>query len=403
MKITPIGEARVIMKNRDSIHNYFAWPSAARLRDGRIAVTASGYRLAHVCPFGKTVISFSDDEGETYTPPAPIIDTPLDNRDGGVNAFGESGVVVSSLSLSLEFVEETLMSNLEHKAEQKEYAMGYINSVSAETREKYDANTFRISFDNGRSFGPIHKIPASSPHGPVGTRDGKLLWVGRLRMSKEVDEYLSEGIYTFVIDPSDGTYEVRGKIPNPRGNENYHPCEPYAIELDDGRYLCHFRVQVKDGGVFTTFQSVSDDGGYTWSEPEMILSITGGAPAHIMKHSSGALISTYGERMAPYGVKAMFSYDNGKTWDTDNWVYVHTLKATDEEIKNAMEDCSLICGVHGDIGYPATVELDDGSLLTVFYAHLDRGAPAEILQQKWSFENEIRRNNACSRHSSQRG
>ena len=386
MKIKRLGDAKVIMRNADNIHNYFAWPSAARLQDGRIAVVASGYRLAHVCPFGKTVISYSDDGGETFTPPAPIIDTPLDNRDGGISAFGESGVVVSSLSLTLEFVMETLKSDLEHKANETEYSIGYINSVSEETRKKYNWNNFRISKDMGRSFGPIHRIPASSPHGPVGMKDGKLLWVGRLRLSPEIDPSLKEGIYTFVINPDDGSYEMRGMIPKPLGNKDYFPCEPHAIELDDGRILCHFRVQVKNGDVFTTYQSVSDDGGYTWSEPVRLLSERGGAPAHIMKHSSGVLISSYGERMAPYGVKAMFSYDNGESWDTDNWIYTHTLTPTDEERLKAMKDCSLISGVHGDIGYPATVELDDGSLFTVFYAHRDRGAPAEIFAQKWSFE-----------------
>lgn len=386
MKIERIGEAKVIMRNADSIHNYFAWPSAAKLQDGRIAVVASGYRLAHVCPFGKAVISYSDDDGETYTPPAPIIDTPLDNRDGGISAFGESGVVVSSLSLTLEFVEETLRSDLEHKASETEYSLGYINSVSEEDRNKYDWNCFRISNDMGRSFGPIYTIPASSPHGPVGMKDGRLLWVGRVRPSRHVDKSLGEAIRAFIINPEDGTYEVRGAIPKPEGNDLYFPCEPFGMELDDGSFLCHFRVQVKNGDVFTTFQSVSTDGGYTWSKPEQLLSERGGAPAHIMKHSSGVLISTYGERMAPYGVKAMFSYDNGKTWDTDNWVYTHTLVPTDEERLKAMQDCSLISGVHGDIGYPATVELDDGSLLTVFYAHLDRNAPAEIFQQKWRFE-----------------
>ena len=138
MKIERLGDAKVIMRSDDSIHNYFAWPSAAKLQDGRIAAVASGYRLAHVCPFGKTVISYSDDEGNTFTPPAPIVDTPLDNRDGGISTFGESGVVVSSLSLSLEFVEDTLRSDLEHKASQAEYSLAYINSVSEETRRKYD-------------------------------------------------------------------------------------------------------------------------------------------------------------------------------------------------------------------------------------------------------------------------
>ena len=382
MKIERIGEARVIMSNRENMHNYFAWPSAARLRDGRIAVVASGYRVAHVCPFGKTVISFSDDDGETFTPPAPIIDTPLDNRDGGVNPFGESGVVVSSLHLPLEFVEDTLHSDLEHKAKNYDYAMGYINSIPKEEREKYKANSFRLSYDNGRSFSPLYTIPISSPHGPVECSDGSLLWVGKLKEESAG----RNGIYAYKVDPKDGSYRELGRITENPFKELYLPCEPYAIELDDGRYLCQFRVQRKEGGVFTTYQSVSSDGGYTWSEPRMILSVTGGAPTHIMKHSSGVLISTYGDRMAPYGVKAMFSYDMGETWDTDNWVYIHTLKATDEEIEAAMKDCSLISGVHGDIGYPATVELNDGSLLTVFYAHLDRGAPAEIFMQKWRFE-----------------
>ena len=67
-------------------------------------------------------------------------------------------------------------------------------------------------------------------------------------------------------------------------------------------------------------------------------------------------------------------------------LFIHTLKPTDEERLKAMQDCSLISGVHGDIGYPSTVELNDGSLLTVFYAHLDRTAPAEIFAQKWRFE-----------------
>ena len=386
MKIERLGDAKVIMSNRENMHNYFAWPSAARLRDGRIAVVASGYRLAHVCPFGKTVISYSDDEGETYTPPAPIIDTPLDNRDGGVNPFGESGAVVTSLHLSLEAVEDAVKSNLAHRAHNYDYCMGYINSISKEEREKYKENTFRLSFDNGRSFGPLYTVPLSSPHGPVECSDGTLLWVGRIKRPGAHPEAPEDGIYACKVSVENGECRFLGKIPPVSEGKRYLSCEPYAIELDDGRFLCQFRVQSGTGDVFTTYQSVSCDGGYTWSEPRMLLSVRGGAPSHIMKHSSGVLISSYGERMAPYGVKAMFSYDNGETWDTDNWVYIHTLKPTDEERERAMRDSALISGVHGDIGYPATVELDDGSLLTVFYAHLDRNAPAEILQQKWRFE-----------------
>ena len=62
----------------------------------------------------------------------------------------------------------------------------------------------------------------------------------------------------------------------------------------------------------------------------------------------------------------MFSYDEGKTWDAGHDIYVN--------------------GVNLDLGYPSSVELDDGSILTVFYAHAKSGEPATILQQRWKFE-----------------
>ena len=98
MEIKIIGKPKIIMSNRGSKHNYFGWPTVAKLQDGKIAVGASGFRLEHVCPFGKAVISYSYDNGETYTSPAPIIDTPLDDRDGGILAFGEKNVIVTSFN-----------------------------------------------------------------------------------------------------------------------------------------------------------------------------------------------------------------------------------------------------------------------------------------------------------------
>lgn len=56
MKIQTVGAPKVIISNRDSQHNYFAWPTIAKLQNGKIAVVASGFRLKHVCPFGKAVI-----------------------------------------------------------------------------------------------------------------------------------------------------------------------------------------------------------------------------------------------------------------------------------------------------------------------------------------------------------
>ena len=363
MKFEKIGDCRVIMSNPDSYHNYFAWPSAAKLQNGKIAVVASGFRLKHVCPFGKAVISYSEDDGETYTAPAPVIDTVLDDRDAGILPFGESNVLVTSFNNSVDF-QMSEKDNVKYGGDAHGYKEAYLNGVDNALEEKYLGSVFKISNDCGVTFGPLYKSPVTSPHGPLVTCNGRVIWVGTNFSDR------NKGIEAYEIKP-DGSMEFIGAIPNCVFDERWvMSCEPYATELLDGTLLCHIRVgRYGDDMVLTTYQSTSSDGGKTWTEPHRLLSKNGGATAHIIRHSSGILISAYEKRRdpddeaSPYGIKLMFSCDNGKTWDTDNWLY---------ETK-----------VSPDLGYPATVELTDGSLLTVFYAHETADGPAVIMQQKW--------------------
>ena len=103
MDIRKIGSPQVVMTNEDSHHAYFAWPTITKLQNGRICVGASGYRVEHICPFGKGVLAFSNDNGETYSKPVAVIDTVLDDRDVGLTVFGESGLIVTSFNNTLEF------------------------------------------------------------------------------------------------------------------------------------------------------------------------------------------------------------------------------------------------------------------------------------------------------------
>ncbi len=356
----PSGDLQVIMSNPASRHAYFAWPSVIRLQNGRIAVAASGYRLAHVCPFGKTVMSVSDDEGETYSMPAPIIDTVLDDRDAGLCVFGERGLIVTSFNLTAQFQRAYVEKGLNF-----EYCQGYLDSITEEEERRYWGNTFRISHDCGITFGEIHHSPVTSPHGPMQLSDGTVLWVGRAGNQPE------DRIEAYRINTGDGTMEYLGYIEPVFRNGNQEKllsCEPHAIELPNGEILCHIRVQQMAGEsmVFTTSQSKSSDGGRTWSKPVQILGDLEGAPSHLLQHSSGVLIATYGRREQPYGIRAMLSHDNGQTWDTGHIIYENIISR--------------------DLGYPATVELRDGSLATVFYAHIKEQGPAVICQQKWRLE-----------------
>lgn len=358
MKIKTYGEAQVIMSNPGGKHNYFGWPTATRLQNGKIAVVASGFRLRHVCPFGKTVISYSEDEGKTYTLPAPVIDTVLDDRDGGIMTFGESGVIVTSFNNAVEFQRKI--------AGEEPYRNAYLDTVTEQEEKAAVGSTFRISNDCGATFGPIHKSPVTTPHGPIELNDGTILYVGRKFTDKNA-QTADDCIMAYTINPQDGSMTYLSTIENVLPELKPLSCEPHAIELDNGRILCHIRVEKKgDDRRFTIFQCESDDKGKTWTTPHQIIGDTAGAPAHLFKHSSGMLISTYGYRTAPFGIRAMFSQDGGKTWDADNDVYVNN--------------------VSWDIGYPSTVELEDGSMLTVFYAHRSENEPAIIMQQKWSFE-----------------
>ena len=53
----------------------------------------------------------------------------------------------------------------------------------------------------------------------------------------------------------------------------------------------------------------------------MLLDKTGGAPPLVLKLKSGKLLCTYGRRKLPFGIMAMFSSDNGKTWEKDIRLY----------------------------------------------------------------------------------
>lgn len=362
MKIIKNGETKVIMSNPHGKANYFGWPSAARLQNGKIAVVASGYRYAHICPFGKAVISYSEDNGETYTAPAPIIDTPLDDRDAGILPFGEKSVIVTSFNNALEFQRNSGMLREARGEQYSKFAMNYIDTTTPEEEEKYIGSEFRISNDFGITFGEIHKSPITSPHGPCELNDGTLLWVGRTFDKLDNSKKPNDEIRAYKIN-SDGSMEYLSSIEN---IPNHLSCEPHAIQLKDGTIICHIRVQEND--LFTTFQTESKDGGLSWTTPKQLLDDKGGAPAQLLLHSSGALISTYGYREEPYGIKAMVSRDNGKTWEKGQYIYENT--------------------VGWDLGYPCTVELPDGDLLTVFYAHEEEGGPAVIMQQKWRLENE---------------
>lgn len=53
MKKPEILDTRIICESTNPLFPYFAWPSVARLSESTLGMTASGFRVKHVCPFGQ--------------------------------------------------------------------------------------------------------------------------------------------------------------------------------------------------------------------------------------------------------------------------------------------------------------------------------------------------------------
>ncbi|GHU74361.1 hypothetical protein AGMMS49992_15580 [Clostridia bacterium] len=355
----------VICSNSHSIFNYFGWPSVTRLPDGALAMVTSGFRLDHICPFGKGVISYSYDDGKSWTLPAVIFDTPLDDRDSGITCFGEKSVIVTSFNNTLKqqhIWNDRTRSDAEAWQNKRKLIDAYLDCAEAQGNEdQYLGSTYRISNDGGYTFGPIRRVPVTAPHGPARMNDGTLIYVGRkFSSNNKFDPNEKHHLACYHLDLN-GDYEFLSEIDNISvDGEMLESCEPHTIQLPSGRILVHIRVQLR-GSYFTVYQSESDDGGRTFTSPHALLDKKGGSPAHILRCSDGLLISVYGYREAPYGIRAMFSWDDGETWDTD---YV----LSDD-------------GLSGDLGYPASVELSDSRILTVYYQNI--GGECVIRQQVW--------------------
>ena len=357
MKIK-VHKTEVICQNPNNpFHNYFAWPTVTRLQDGRLAMVASGFRVQHVCPFGKVVMCVSEDEGATWSLPTPVLDTPLDDRDGGILPFGENSVLVTS------FNNDAAVQKRYNP--DKAYFNAYLDTMlTPELTGQYLGSTMVVSHDGGRHFGPVYKLPVTSPHGPCLTPDGHILYVGTYFDYPDGPKH-DKSVACYEIWP-DGRYALRGEIENCDGLAGC--CEPHAICLPDGKIIVHIRVSCYDPAhrMLTLYQSESTDGGRHFTTPKRLLPDLGGAPAYLTRLRDGTLLCLYGYREKPYGIRAMVSRDDGETWQTDLTLY---------------ED-----GPTDDLGYPSTVEREDGRLLTVFYSHQQADGPAVICQTLWELE-----------------
>ena len=329
-------------------NRYIGWPTITKTKSNELVIVFSGNRDGHICPYGITQMVRSKDNGITWSSPETINNTPLDDRDAGILETNKGTLLVSWFT-SLAF---------DRPSEYKEHPewIRHSEKLSESIKKQWLGNWTRRSTDNGKTWEEPVKQISSAPHGPIEIQDKRLLYVGTGKVNDKkaitVEESKDDGkswslISTIGIPPELSILDL---------------AEPNAIEISPDTLITLVRYNSGDKANGYLHQSESYDGGKTWTTLHQ--SAIYGFPAHLLKLQNGWILAVYGVRKEPFSERACLSKDGGKTWDVAKEIIL-------SESSSA------------DLGYPSSVQLQDGSILTVYYQIDNPGEKTSLMGTRW--------------------
>jgi sialidase-1 len=319
----------------------YGWPGLTRVGRNELLVIASE-RKYHVDPFGRVVIIRSTDAGKTWGLPQEIYNSELDDRDGTILTMPDGTVIAAWFTSSGWTAPEFCRPEWAERARR----------VADAVREACEGDWLVRSTDGGHTWEttPHPMPPGGAEHsGPFLMRDGALACFGYQRSGRRLT------MHFFQSRDKGESWSVVGEVPCRDTHELSFPwrlcqgetCtapqinERSLLDFGNGHLLAIFRCGNRPR------QSRSRDGGKSWTEPRAV-PFAGKTP-HLLQLQSGALICSYMHRARPYSIRAVFSYDEGETWDAENFL---TLQEWPDQ---------------PDMGYPVSVEIEPGQILTVHY------------------------------------
>lgn len=351
-------ERSCVTGKQQGFFSYSGWPTACIDENGVIYVVCSGMRLAHVCPFGKTLMYKSRDGGKTWSVPSVINDHFLDDRDAGILYLGNGRMLVTRFSHPADVYENDYADWIaEDGGKPAEGLLAAYHEIKGEDRK--GGSFLKISEDYGETWSDEIRIPVSSPHGPALLDDGSILYLGKEMYS--YGEEKPDVLASYISRDAGKSFTKAGDCvkPGEYGWNCFH--EPHCVQLNDGRIMGVIRAHIEeDDKFFTVYKTFSSDNGKTWSEFEP----TGicGSPPFLLKLRDGRVVLTYGRRVEPYGIYARIISPDGVIGE-------------EEYLIEPAQD--------SDIGYPASVENKGGSVVTVCYKRREGENYCSIVSTKW--------------------
>ena len=340
-----IGEIETICKQDGK---YLGWPTILCRKSGELIAVFSGDRVAHICPYGKVQAIRSFDNGKTWSAPETFVTSPLDDRDAGIIEL-ENGNLVLFWFNSIAYQNERILKKY------PEYKKSMLEETTEDARKANIGSYSAISVSDGKKWGFPVRTCGVAPHGGIQLKNGNLLIVGKGGLG---NDKLSRNASIKVGLSIDGgkSWKTISGIEIPKGDKLSDYWEPHVVEAENGDLIAQLRCH-KD---YFIRQSVSKDGGKTWTVAEKINVV--GYPSHLKRLKDNRILMTYARRQvnpkkANYepthkimGQYARFSSDNGKTWG---------------------DEIMLCRSFTGDMGYPSSAELPNGDIYTIFYHNID--------------------------------
>ncbi len=299
------------------------FPVAIPLKNGDVlAVIRAG--APHIGVKGRLDLIRSTDKGKTWSAPWVAADGDLDDRNPAMGQLSDGTIVLGYAIAS-------------------GYDASGLHFVGKREDRVFDGVYLIFSKDNGKTWtkpvrdAGIYNFYAKkghvSPYGKIiQLKDGTVL------MAVYFEFFDGRGNESYVFRSKDG-----GKNWGEPVLLGEHMNETGIAVLRDGRVLAAMRSE-KGGNLSIT---ESKDQGKTWSKAVQITS-NSEHPADLIQLRDGRVLLVFGERNAPRGVHAMVSPD-GRTWDKSK-----TIVLADD-------------APNGDCGYPSSVEVSKGKVMTIYY------------------------------------
>lgn len=311
---------------------YLAFPHTLRLRSGEVLVSWRD-GAAHIAGPSRILVARYRDEGGALTlvETGELLDTEDDEREAGLVELADGTVVANAFTGR--FVDYT--------PEGETWRVVVLRSRDggrtwADTVQVHGADVRDAS---GRSF---HWLALRGA--VVQTPSGRLLMpVYGIRRGDQRHS-------AHVLRSDDGGLTWRYGALVARDPDRRHHYNEMSLLVDGSRVVAVFRSE--DGYLR---QAESEDEGTRWGRVRVL--DVWGVPPHLLRLADGRVLLSHGYRRGRMGVRYALSLDAGRSWERG--------------IEGVLDGSSA----SADCGYPSTVELGDGSLLTVYYlTHSQEGA-----------------------------